>query len=120
MAWIPKSKGGIGFKDFKAFYLVLLAKQGWQIQQNPNSITHKILKAKYFVGSNFMEANLGRRPSYVWRRLLAAREVIERGSRWIVGNGKKVKIWRDRWIPTPYTFKVVSPRSQTKEMDRVE
>ena len=56
----------------------------------------------------------------MWRSLLAAREVIERGSRWIVGNGKKVKIWRDRWIPTPYTFKAVSLRSQTQEMDRVE
>ena len=66
MAWIsweklciPKSEGSMGFKDFKAFNLALLAKQGWQIQQNLNSITHKILKAKYFAGSTFMEANLG-------------------------------------------------------------
>ena len=67
-----------------------------------------------------MEANLGRRPSYVWRSLLAARETIERGSRWITGNGKKVNIWRDRWIPTPNTFKVVSPRCHIQGLDRVE
>ena len=78
MAWIsweklciPKSEGGMGFKDLKAFNLTLLAKQGWWIQQNPSSITHKILKAKYSARSTFMEANLGRRPSYVWRSLLA-------------------------------------------------
>ena len=67
-----------------------------------------------------MEANLGRRPLYVWRSLLAARETIKRGSRWIIGNGKRVNIWRDRWIPTPNTFKVVSPRGHMQGLDRVE
>ena len=62
---IPKSEGSMGFKDLKVFNLALLAKQEWWLQQNPNSITYKILKAKYFKGSNFMEANLGRRPSCV-------------------------------------------------------
>ena len=42
----------------------------------------------------------------MWRSLLAARETIERGSQWIIGNGKRVNIWEDRWIPTPNTFKV--------------
>ena len=127
MAWVswekmckPKSESGMGFKDLKAFNLALLAKQGWRIHQNPCSITHKILKAKYFARSTFMEANLGRRPLYVWRSLLAARETIKRGSRWIIGNGKRVNIWRDRWIPTPNTFKVVSPRGHMQGLDRVE
>ena len=117
---IPKSEGGMGFKDLKAFNLALLAKQGWRIQQNPSSITHKILKAKYFARSTFMEANLGRRPLYIWRSLLAARETIEGGSCWIIGNGKKVNIWRDRWIPTPKTFKVVNLRCHIQGLDRIE
>ena len=116
----PKTEGSMVFKDLKAFNLVLLAKQGWQILQNPSSITHKILKVKYFARSIFMEANLERGPSYVWRSLLAARETIERGSRWIIGNGKRVNIWRDRWIPTPNNFKVVSPRCHLQGLDSVE
>ena len=47
-------------------------------------------------------------------------EVYWLGSCWIIGNGKKVNIWRDRWIATPNTFKVVSPRCHIQGLDRVE
>ena len=30
--------------------------------------------------------------------------------RWQVGDGKSVWIWKDKWIPTPSTFRVISPR----------
>ena len=29
--------------------------------------------------------------------------------RWSVGNGDKVKIWSDKWIPNPETYKVLTP-----------
>ena len=37
-----------------------------------------------------MDAGLGNNPSYVWRRLLAAREIIQEGAV-KVGDGKKQK-----------------------------
>lgn len=71
MAWIaweklctPKAEGGMGFKDLKAFNLALLAKHGWKILTNPNSLSHEVLKAKYFAKSNFMETQLGHKLSY--------------------------------------------------------
>ena len=42
---------------------------------------------------------------------MAAREVLERGSKWSIGNGEQVSIWKDQWIPSPSSFKVASPRS---------
>ncbi|XP_075674992.1 uncharacterized protein LOC142644220 [Castanea sativa] len=41
---------------------------------------------------------------------MAAREVIGKGMRWNIGNGKKVNIWTDKWIPNPDSFEIVSPR----------
>lgn len=58
-----KIRGGIGFRDFSSFNQALIAKQGWRILQKPDSLMAKILKAKYFKHSNFMEAKLGSNPS---------------------------------------------------------
>ena len=127
MAWMswerlytPKSEGGMGFKDLRAFNMALLAKQGWRLKQNPDSLSHRVFKAKYFAGCSFMEAQLGKKPSYVWRSIMAARETLEVGSRWIVGNGRSVKIWRDRWLPSPESFKVTSPQGLGTELERVD
>jgi hypothetical protein len=59
-----KSQGGLDFLDFRCFNLAMLAKKGWRLIQNPNSLAGQILKAKYFPNNNFLEANLGRQPSF--------------------------------------------------------
>ena len=71
MAWIswkklctPKDRGSMGFRDLKAFNLALLTKQGWRILKNQNSRVHRVFKAKYFAKCSFLEAKMGRRPSY--------------------------------------------------------
>ncbi|KAL4607885.1 hypothetical protein ACB092_09G207800 [Castanea dentata] len=98
------------FRDLKALNLALLTKQGWRIQQDPRTLVHRVFKAKYFADTTFKEAQLDHRPSYVWRSLLAAKDIVVNGTRWVVGNGESVNIWEDRWIPTPNSFKVVSLR----------
>ena len=37
--------------------------------------------------------------SYAWRSILVGRDVIRRGARWRVGDGKKIRIWQDNWLP---------------------
>ena len=100
----------MGFRDLRAFSVAFLAKQGWRIQQNTNSLVHKVLKAKYFADRTFKEAQLGRRPSYIWQSIMASKDIVEAGSRWVIGNGERVNIWTDRWLPTPESFKPISPR----------
>ena len=96
IAWenicIPKADRGMGFKDLKAFNLALLAKQGWRIIQNPDSLLHRVLKAKYFKSTSFLEAQLGSNPSYTWRSLMEAKSIVERGMRWSIGNGRSVNV----------------------------
>lgn len=50
---------------------------------------------------------------------MVARDILEKGMRWIIGNGKKVKIWEDRWLPIPISFKVCSSRRQGVDLEVV-
>ncbi|OMP01909.1 reverse transcriptase [Corchorus capsularis] len=95
---VSKLDGGLGFRDFKAFNLALLAKQCCRIIHNENSLCSRLLKAKYFRDRTFMSATLGANPSFLWRSLLAGRDVIKLGSRWRVGNGSSIEVWTDNWL----------------------
>ena len=43
-----------------------------------------------------MDAELGSNPSYVWRSLLAAREII--WDRWRVGDGNTIGVTTHKWL----------------------
>ena len=53
---------------------------------------------------------MGHNPSYAWRSIWNAMEIVHEGSRWRVGDGISINIWEDRWLPTPSTFKVITPQ----------
>ena len=115
MAWVgwklrcyPKSKGSLGFRNLQAFNLTMLAKQAWRILTNPTSLITRVLKARYFPSGDILSATLGSNPSYSWS-IFNSLEVIRKGTRWRVGNGKQIHIWDDKWLPTPTTHKVITP-----------
>jgi len=82
-----KSAGGLGFRDLTLFNKALLAKQCWRIIQFPDSLSSLILKAKYFPKSSFLDAELGKTPSFMWRSFLAAKDLLSNGVLWRVGDG---------------------------------
>jgi hypothetical protein len=60
------------------------------------------MKEKYYPLADFMEAQLGRRPSFVWSSIIKARPLVQNGVGWRVGNGENIKIWGDAWLPPPH------------------
>ncbi|KAK9992134.1 hypothetical protein SO802_027119 [Lithocarpus litseifolius] len=109
----------MGFIDFKAFNLALLAKQGCRLLQNTNSLFHHVFQAKYFAGRSFLEAQLSKRPSFAWRSIMASKSVVEDGIRWSIGNGDKVRMWNDKWIPNPETYKITTPINPLMSNEKV-
>ncbi|KAL0389916.1 UNVERIFIED_CONTAM: putative mitochondrial protein [Sesamum calycinum] len=113
----PKSQGGMGFRDLQAFNLALLSKQLWRIISNPDSLLSRVLRAKYFPDGQALLAPAGRNPSYTWRSIQAAQQVVRGGLRWRICSGRSVRIWGDPWIPRPFSFSVLSsPNAASPDM----
>lgn len=87
-----KAEVVIGFLELHYFNVAMLAKQFWRILHQPKSLAAQILKAKYSHKNELLQAQLGFKPSYLWRSLLAARELVLHGSAWKVGNGKESQL----------------------------
>lgn len=77
------------------------------------------VKDKYFRKGDFMSAQLGHRPSYAWGSIFQARGVVEDGVLWRVGNGAKVRIWKDKWLLPPYSILSYSPHQRLDEDAKV-
>lgn len=56
-----------------------------------------------------MKAQIGSNPSYIWRNILWGRDVIHKGLRWRIGDGKQVKVYQSGWLRRPVMFKPISP-----------
>ena len=105
----PKMDGGMGFKDLRQFNLAMLAKQGWRLIQDQESLLSRCFKACYFPRSSFLEATDSPNCSFTWKSILAAKPLIQRGSCWRVGNGNSIRALKDAWIPNYPTNKVLHP-----------
>lgn len=94
-----KIEGGMGFRDYETFNQALLAKQGWRLITPLDSLCARVLKARYFRECDFMQAKCPRRASFTWRGIVHGRELLEKGLLWRIGDGSKVSIWSNNWIP---------------------
>ncbi|KAK3211830.1 hypothetical protein Dsin_016536 [Dipteronia sinensis] len=103
-----KTDGGLGFRDLEIFNRALLAKQCWRILKSPDSLATRTLKGCYFPNCNFLEATKKYSGFYLWNSLMWGKGILEKGIRWRVGNGSSIRVYKDNWLPRPYTFKIIS------------
>lgn len=56
-------------------------------------------KSRYYPNGTFLTTKEGYQPSYAWKNILSARDLVEKGGNWKIGNGRQVRIWGDKWLP---------------------
>lgn len=106
----PKNLGGLGFCDLEIFNLALLSRQAWRVLNEPSSQSARILKATYFPSCSILEAELGLRPSQVWRAILDGRDILRQGIIRRIGNGASTNIWTHNWIPRSGLMRLITSR----------
>lgn len=60
----------------------------------PEFTVIQVLKTKYFPRNDFTCVNIGYKSSYLWRSLISSKEIIQEGSAWRVGDGRRLKYAR--------------------------
>ncbi|CAI8601012.1 unnamed protein product [Vicia faba] len=122
MSWenLAKAKkflGCIGFRGIAEFNLSLLGKQFWRLQRDEGSLLGRVSKSIYFPNCNILEAKVGYTPSYAWRSVFVAKELVTEGSRWRIGDGLQVYVCKENWILNSSGFKCLSdPKDSDMEM----
>lgn len=88
----PKRAGGIGFRDMHLFNQALLARQGWRLIQNLDSLCARVLKSKYYPNGDLLDTVFASDASPAWRGIEFGLQVLKKGLIWRVGNGKRIQI----------------------------
>ena len=96
--------------DLHCFNLALLAKQAWRLIDHPNSLCATILRTKYSLDEDLLNATLIKKSCYTWKTIMARVNIIKRGYVWRVGDGKNINIWSDLWIPQAPDRRVITRR----------
>lgn len=108
-----KQEGGLGYKYLYSFNLAILAKQGWRLLTNPDSLCARVMKAKYFPNCSVHEATSYAGISYAWCSILKGIDLPKQGIIKRVGDGTTVNIWTDPWLPRLLCRRLVTPKGHT-------
>ncbi|XP_026383665.1 uncharacterized protein LOC113279176 [Papaver somniferum] len=104
IAWMnvcrPTEMGGLAFRYLEKLNLALLTKLSWRICNEPNSLMAQTLSSKYFKSGYLLHQHISvDNCSYTWNGISKGLEIVRQNYFLEINNGKKTRIWRDRWIP---------------------
>ena len=84
-----------------------------------DSLFYRVFKAKYFPTGTIFNAKASS-GSYAWKSILKSRKVILLGARWRIGDGSSVKVFKDSWLSSAHSGRVLSPISVLLEKAMVD
>lgn len=105
---VPKDFGGLSFVDTRAMNTSLLAKWIFKLDKGEKSLALEVLRKKYLKDRSFCQTEQNG-CSQFWQGLGKAKERYEKGTKWILGNGRKIRFWYDVWLGD-CPLKIVFPR----------
>ena len=69
-----------------------------------------MLKARYYPQGNLEDTVFTGNASSTWQAISHGLDLLKKGLVWRVGNGKSIKVWRNNWIPQPFSYRPITQR----------
>ncbi|RVW42464.1 putative ribonuclease H protein [Vitis vinifera] len=94
-----KKEGGLGIRSLSTFNKALLGKWLWRLANENESLWKQIISSKYDLQEGGW-CSKGVRDRYgvgVWKAIRNGWENFRSHSRFIIGDGTRVKFWKDLW-----------------------
>jgi hypothetical protein len=74
-----KKKGGLGFRDLCLLNIAMLCRQVRRFFSNPDTLSSRVLKAKYFSHTQVIKCGPHPDISYTWRSILKGLKLLKEG-----------------------------------------
>lgn len=94
---LPRSEAGLGLRRVKEFNEAYLLKLAWLVSTS-NSLWPIWFRERYLKGLAIWHPKFQRGGSYICKSIRSFSSLIQRKSRWVIGNGHSISLWFDRWI----------------------
>lgn len=91
----------------------MLAQQGWRLRQDPTSLFAQVLKAKYYPNCDVLHETSKDGMSCTWQSILRGISFLNEGIIWMTGNGERIRIWQDPWLPRGFIHRPMTRRGQS-------
>lgn len=91
----PKNNGGLGLRKSVDNNTAINSKLGWQIMNGGNTPWIKMMRDKYGCSYDPKCSAKEAKSSHIWKCISSSKDVITSATKWNIGNGTKISIWKD-------------------------
>lgn len=116
---MAKDKGGLGFRSLQGYNMALIGKLIWQFMTKPDSLVARIYKARYYPNNHVLEAQKSGDASFIWSGICEVKEELRQGFKWVLGDGKSIKIFTDQWLRGKNDYRVENHHINSSRDDKV-
>ncbi|XP_042515374.1 uncharacterized protein LOC122089747 [Macadamia integrifolia] len=92
---LPNEEGGLGLRRLRDMNKATLCSLAWRIKHE-KSLAYNFLRARFLKRNGSLRP--GYRASSIWPGIRKVWGLIVANERWMVGNGRKIDFWKDKWV----------------------
>ncbi|KAA3475886.1 RNA-directed DNA polymerase (Reverse transcriptase) [Gossypium australe] len=113
----PRGRGGLGIRKLNDQNSSFFMKIGFNLTSKTELLWVNVLRSKYGWKEQIPESISRNKCSHLWKSLSKLWPSIRENLIWSIGDGTKVRYWRDPWIPGMGPLTTIIPSSLNLNLD---